>query len=104
MRAVIALAALLMLGACGGDDGRAAHDRALQRAREELRTQTYQQVHGGADCVLDCSGHEAGYAWAKERQIGDPSLCAARGPSFNRGCRAYAEDLAQRVDALLRAH
>ena len=69
----------------------------------EIRTLTYQQMHGSADCAFDCGGHEAGYAWAKASQIEDASMCAARGPSFNRGCRAYTEDLAQRTDALLRA-
>jgi hypothetical protein len=37
--------------------------------------------HGSFDgegCTQDCSGHEAGYAWAKQKGINDPDHCGGR--------------------------
>ena len=46
----------------------------------------------GYGCTVDCSGHEAGYAWAEENGIEDPDNCGGRSWSFIEGCRAYAEE------------
>lgn len=46
----------------------------------------------GYDCTIDCSGHEAGYAWAEEKGIDDPDDCGGNSESFIEGCRAYAEE------------
>ena len=50
----------------------------------------------GYECTQDCSGHEAGYAWAEEHDITDGDACDAAGehsnsPSFAEGCRAYVD-------------
>ena len=50
----------------------------------------------GYDCTEDCSGHEAGYAWAEEHDISDGDECDAAGehsnsPSFAEGCHAYVD-------------
>lgn len=45
----------------------------------------------GEGCTDDCSGHEAGYAWAEEKGITDPDHCGGKSWSFIEGCRAYAE-------------
>jgi hypothetical protein len=50
----------------------------------------------GYDCTEDCSGHEAGYAWAEEHDISDGDDCDAAGehsnsPSFAEGCHAYVD-------------
>ncbi|OQW39140.1 MAG: hypothetical protein A4S12_11645 [Proteobacteria bacterium SG_bin5] len=45
----------------------------------------------GQGCTQDCSGHEAGYAWAEEKGITDPDHCGGKSWSFIEGCRAYAE-------------
>ena len=45
----------------------------------------------GVGCTQDCSGHEAGYAWAEEKGITDPAHCGGKSWSFIEGCRAYAE-------------
>lgn len=37
----------------------------------------------GSACSVDCSGHQAGYNWAK-RNPGKP--CNSRSPSLNKGC------------------
>lgn len=44
----------------------------------------------GYGCTVDCSGHEAGYAWAEEKGITDPDHCGGKSWSFIEGCRAYA--------------
>ncbi|CAG2132296.1 hypothetical protein [Cupriavidus numazuensis] len=46
----------------------------------------------GYDCTQDCSGHEAGYAWAEENGITDPDDCSGKSTSFIEGCQAYAEE------------
>jgi hypothetical protein len=50
----------------------------------------------GYECTQDCSGHEAGYAWAEEHDITDGDACDAAGehsnsPSFAEGCHAYVD-------------
>ena len=46
----------------------------------------------GNDCTSDCSGHEAGYDWAEEKGITDPSNCGGNSNSFIEGCESYAEE------------
>ncbi len=43
-------------------------------------------------CTDDCSGHEAGYAWAEENYIIDPADCGGNSNSFIEGCEAYANE------------
>ena len=45
----------------------------------------------GYECTVDCSGHEAGYAWAEENGITDPGDCGGNSQSFIEGCIAYTE-------------
>jgi hypothetical protein len=49
---------------------------------------------GGHECSDDCSGHAAGYRWAKSKSITDESDCPLRGnaTSFYEGCTVYVED------------
>lgn len=44
----------------------------------------------GYKCTEDCSGHEAGYEWAEEHGISDPSDCGGNSQSFIEGCESYA--------------
>ena len=44
------------------------------------------------ECTGDCSGHEAGYSWAEEKGITDPSDCGGKSESFIEGCEAYANE------------
>jgi hypothetical protein len=52
-------------------------------------------VFTGHGCTQDCSGHEAGYAWAEGKGITDPDNCGGKSWSFIEGCRAYAEQEAE---------
>lgn len=49
----------------------------------------------GQGCTVNCSGHEAGYAWAEEKGITDPDDCGGNSWSFIEGCQAYAEENAE---------
>lgn len=60
----------------------------------DLSGLTYRDLRGTAGCTDDCSGHEAGWAWAEERWITDPDECGGRSVSFEEGCRAWAEEQA----------
>lgn len=46
----------------------------------------------GYSCTQDCSGHEAGYEWARDKGISDPDECSGNSNSFAEGCRAFAEE------------
>lgn len=37
----------------------------------------------GSQCTIDCSGHKAGYGWARKRRA---TKCQSRSPSFTKGC------------------
>lgn len=43
----------------------------------------------GSPCTDDCSGHEAGYQWAEEKDIDDPDDCSGNSNSFVEGCKAF---------------
>jgi len=45
----------------------------------------------GYKCTQDCSGHKAGYKWAKKKGIKNPGDCTGKSQSFIEGCWAYAE-------------
>ncbi len=61
------------------------------RAKEFLNEQSGLTFRG-FPCTKDCSGHMAGYQWAKIHNIQDPQECPI-GPSnsFYEGCVSYAE-------------
>src|SRR5690606_8028042 len=42
-----------------------------------------------ASCSIDCRGHAAGHAWAKQNDIGDPRKCGGDSRSFIAGCQLY---------------
>lgn len=53
----------------------------------------YEVESSGFDsCTGDCSGHEAGAAWAQENDLADPSECGGNSDSFVAGCEAFTED------------
>jgi len=58
----------------------------------ETRTQSRPLIFKGYKCTVDCSGHEAGYQWAEDKDIDDPDDCGGNSESFIEGCQAYAEE------------
>jgi len=49
-----------------------------------------QDDFNGYPCTQDCSGHQAGYDWAQQNGITDPSQCGGSSQSFSEGCQSYA--------------
>lgn len=46
----------------------------------------------GYSCTQDCSGHEAGYEWARKKGVTERSQCGGRSRSFIEGCQAFADE------------
>lgn len=46
----------------------------------------------GYECTGDCSGHNAGYEWARKKGITDPDECSGNSNSFIEGCKSYASE------------
>jgi hypothetical protein len=113
---------LVFLAACGsshGDYEYAAEDDATEEAADEARQAVYEE-HGadgdgtGADasnvdaysventgdyvCTEDCSGHEAGFAWAQENDFTDSADCGGNSQSFIEGCEAFANARQEQAD------
>ena len=105
MRKAIIVAACLALLACGGGNDEYSDDDFSDYEGEEYAGESYGEYderrdsyngdrgsYAGYGCTVDCSGHEAGYEWAAERDITDPDDCGGNSWSFIEGCRAYAEE------------
>ena len=46
----------------------------------------------GKKCTEDCSGHQAGYNWAKKKNISDANDCDGTSNSFIEGCISFVEE------------
>jgi len=45
------------------------------------------------NCTSDCSGHKAGYNWAKQKSLSNPSDCdGGKSLSFREGCEYYVQE------------
>ncbi len=115
MRKLILVAAFLpiAMSACGGfsESGGSGYryadeappeaefdeDAARDRAVDDLSFESYSSVGQPYGCTDDCSGHEAGFEWAKENGVTDGS-CYGDSTSFTEGCQAYADAIEEKVD------
>ncbi len=95
---VVKITCLLMLAfllsGCTSEDG-----DSTERMREEFNNGRVIDMavdedltRDNWDCTGDCSGHEAGYEWADDKGISDPSDCGGNSESFIEGCEAYANE------------
>jgi hypothetical protein len=75
-------------------------DVAKARAKRDLEGSSYVSQRSTDRCTSDCSGHEAGYAWAEENEIVDPDDCGGKSVSFIEGCQAYAEEVQARAEEI----
>ena len=114
MRCILLAIAMLALSACGSGSASFEEDQFSADENEidasnydetEKGGETYEEYnerresygggfgsYEGDGCTVDCSGHEAGHAWAEENGIDDPDDCGGNSWSFEEGCRSYAED------------
>ena len=71
-----------------------SEDRAEEAATDYFSGESFEGVQGSLDCTDDCSGHEAGWQWAK-----DGNSCGGGGSaSFDAGCQAFEEAKEEKVD------
>ena len=52
----------------------------------------------GFNCIVDCSGHEAGYRWAEQHNIDEEDYCPDGDAEFYEGCIAYLQGMADQAD------
>lgn len=98
---LIALASFLILTACNSTPPteREIRDWAYDKALEDVSQLTFAEVGDASACTDDCSGHDAGFEFAKSQQIFDEDDCSDENPSFNEGCRAFAKIFDDRLFA-----
>ena len=73
------------VGSDGGDHARLYRDRDFGRPRSICP-----HLHGTH--TRYCSDYDAGYKWAKQRDIDDDDYCPDGNKSFYEGCAAYANE------------
>ena len=69
----------------------------IATAQNELADQSYEDVRGTADCTDDCSGHNAGWDWARKNDVQDADNWSGNSDSFIDGCKAYTEELQRKI-------
>jgi len=117
-----------LLTACGGSGGgryggyaadAEAAAETSEEAADEARRAVYEEYGADSDgtgtdasnvdaydvensgnysCIEDCSGHEAGFAWAQQNNIADASDCNGNSQSFIEGCEAFAEERQEQAE------
>lgn len=110
-------------GSGGGRYGDVSYDDYSEdqadEAAEEARQAAYEEAGADSDgtnadasnvdpysvedtgdyvCTQDCSGHEAGFAWAQEHDFTDASECGGNSQSFIEGCEAFANARQEQAD------
>lgn len=81
-----------------GGDAESSFDEeaAREAAEEEVASEGY-----SGPCTSDCSGHDAGFAYAAE---GNPDGGTSRSPSFDEGQVAYEQAVEERVEEAREAY
>lgn len=72
-------------------------DAARDAAEDELSSDSYASIGRPYGCTIDCSGHDAGFAWAAE---GNEDGGVSNSQSFDEGQRAYEEAVDDRVEEM----
>jgi hypothetical protein len=91
MSTKVAVIWVLVLGAIGlwtVIDSKKEGPRPIKVISSEPMPETF---HGYA-CTQNCSGHEAGFQWARNNDITDKDDCTGNSQSFIEGCEAYVDD------------
>lgn len=72
--------------------------------RADLASSTYSGESYSYGCTDDCSGHEAGWAWAAENGIEATEQCYGNSASFDDGCRTFIEEIERRTEEQMSEH
>lgn len=54
-----------------------------------VMSMTGRWFYKGRSCLSDCSGHIAGYDWAKREDLFEYDECSTGNPSFDEGCELF---------------
>lgn len=57
------------------------------------QTDDFEEVGDTSQCTDDCSGHDAGFDWARDHDITDEGDCGGYSQSFIEGCETYVATL-----------
>jgi hypothetical protein len=97
---VAVLACCVFLAGCGSSAEPAPEDvdQAYDNAADSLADADFEDVGDTSQCTQDCSGHDAGFAWARDNGISDSSDCTGDSQSFVEGCQAYVDALDEEAD------
>lgn len=60
----------------------------------------FEDVGDTSQCTDDCSGHTAGFDWAKTNTDDGKSTCGGESQSFVEGCEAFASAVNKRVEEM----
>ena len=75
------------------------YQQATEVAYERAADLTFLDVGAKSDCTDDCSGHNAGFEWARENGVTETWDCPeSRSSSFSEGCEAFAHYISMRIE------
>ena len=77
--------------------GKFDEEAARADAIADVSAMSFVDAGNTSDCTGDCSGHSAGFEWAKENAAGDPSMCSGNSDSFVEGCEAFSQAVENHV-------
>lgn len=80
-----------------------AKEAARSAAHDAMMGQSYEDYFGDADCTGGCDGHNAGFAYAQENDMTDPSSCDGNSQSFIDGCSAFGTEIDNKGEAAYQA-
>jgi hypothetical protein len=71
-------------------------DAAREEAENDVASETYQGVDRPYGCTDDCSCHEAGFKWRRDRGY----VPYGNSDSFREGAQAYEDEVESRVEEM----
>ena len=77
---------------------RSDEDAAREDVAGDLDGESFESIGDVSTCTEDCSGHDAGFEWARDHDVTDASECGGGSLSFEEGCRTYADAIQERMD------
>jgi hypothetical protein len=100
---VLGLSACSSGGGCGRNDDDCADFEADSAADAAANAEPSNVAASDVEepafdgCTDNCSGHEAGFAWAQSNDVTDSSECGGNSNSFIEGCEAFTEQREQQA-------
>ena len=100
------LLGISLVGAGGCGESAEAEDARIDAAADEAAEAAYAATEeaeasdvgaseveegGYSGCIQDCSGHEAGFEWARDQDLSEESECGGNSASFIEGCQQFVQ-------------